>query len=87
MTVTTRKIKEAIRTKYAWPGGYTIYLITSDGGILCTKCARQEYRQIAYSVRHKLSDGWRVTAIDCTGNYDCDTPIHCDHCHKPVEKE
>ena len=42
----TKQIKSLIRAGYAWLGGYAIYLVTSDGGTLCTDCARKEYRQL-----------------------------------------
>lgn len=87
----TREIKQAIRTKFAWPGGYQLFGITSDGGTLCCDCMRQEYHQIAYAVRHGLSDGWRVTAIDSSVNLESEEWVKenpedgvitlCDHCN------
>lgn len=70
-------IRAAIRAAYCFPGGYELIGLTSDGGTLCNKCMRAEYHQIAYSVRHKINDGWRVVAIDQAGNYD---ELTCDHC-------
>ena len=75
-------IKEAVRSKYAWPGGYPLFLITSDGAALCCDCAKQEYKQIAYSIRHNLRDGWRVEAADV--NWE-DPDLYCDHCSKRIE--
>ena len=79
---TTKTIKDAIRTKYAWPGGYPLFLITSDGAALCVECGRKEYRQIAYAIMHKQNDGWRVTAADV--NWE-DNSLFCDHCSKQIE--
>ena len=39
-------IKQAIRDKYAWPGGYPLFLVTSDGAALCIDCGKKEYRNI-----------------------------------------
>ncbi len=76
------KIKQAIRDKYAWPGGYPLFLITSDGGALCMNCGKKEYKNIAYAIRHDLSDGWNVIAFDI--NWE-DLELTCDHCNTPIE--
>lgn len=66
---------------YAWPGGYPMLLVTSDCAALCFSCARKEYRQLAYSMRHKLNDGWRVAACDI--NYE-NNDLSCDHCNARI---
>lgn len=81
--LTSLALREAIRQKFAWPGGYAIVGICSDGGVLCCDCMRAEYKQIANARRHRLNDGWRVEAITTT---ECeDAPIDCDHCGKAIE--
>lgn len=80
--IKSRELKQAIRAKFAWPGGYEIFGITSDGAVLCCDCMRQEYRQIAYARFHRQSDGWLVTAVDCAANYDSD--VSCEHCNKAI---
>jgi hypothetical protein len=81
--LTSLELRRAIRDKFAWPGGYEIYGVCSDGGVLCCDCMRAEYRQIAYARRHHLRYGWRVEAVTCTA-YD-DEPHGCDHCGKVIE--
>lgn len=76
---------EAIRTKYAFPGGYELFGIANDGACICCDCMRREYHQIAYSRRHKINDGWRVVAIDCAANYD--SLIYCEHCNKIIVED
>jgi hypothetical protein len=78
--MTTKEIKSLIRQKFAWPGGYQIFLVTSDGGELCCDCARQEYRQIVWDKMHGASTGWNVEGkfLSC----DVEEPIYCDHCNK-----
>ena len=78
-------IRAAIRQKFAWPGGYALFGICSDGGVLCADCMRREYRQVAHSVRHKVNDGWQVCLIDCAANVD--TRTDCDHCGKNIGGE
>jgi len=79
---TLKQVKDAIRQKYAWPGGYEIFLITSDGGVLCCPCARKEYRQIVWDRINKQSTGWNVAGIDATCNVD--EPGTCSHCSASI---
>jgi hypothetical protein len=77
-----RELKQAIRAVYAWPGGYEIFGITDDGGVLCCGCMKKEYKQVAYARMHDLRDGWHVVAIDATCNVDSTTT--CDHCGREI---
>jgi hypothetical protein len=82
MTITTLEAKKAIREKFAWPGGYEMYLVMSDSGVVCMACARKEWRSIAYSMHYNLSDGWRAESIGVTCN-DEDI-VTCDHCGRTI---
>ena len=31
------RFKFFVRTKYAWPGGYPMYMLCADGGCICHK--------------------------------------------------
>ena len=91
MNLTSVSLKQAIRTKYAWPGGYQLFGITSDGGLLCVNCMRKQWRNIVWSRLNRVCDGWRVTAIDsaaslesaeyCNANADSYSLDYCDHCN------
>jgi hypothetical protein len=76
------ELRRAIRAKYAWPGGYPMFIVTTDGCTLCMDCAREEYFNIAYANRHKSNDGWRTAGVDV--NWE-DPSLYCDHCSKRVE--
>ena len=67
---------------YAWPGGYPLFFITSDGGALSFESARECAYEIMHSMRHDIDDGWRVVA--CEANWE-DTDLYCDHSGKPIE--
>jgi hypothetical protein len=72
------------REKYAWPGGYALALVTSDGGILCPSCVATEYHQISESARLNMrQSGWHPAGISCADSWE--EPEYCDHCGKPVE--
>ena len=77
--------KQAIRSAlqhYAWPGGYPIYLVTTDGGALCPDCVKSEVRNIIDSCRREVDDGWRAYGADI--NYE-DPNLYCDHCGNRIE--
>lgn len=75
-------VKYAIRNQYAWPGGYPLFLITTDGAALCVSCGKSEWRNIADSTVKGYQDGWNVVAADV--NWE-DADLHCDHCSKQIE--
>ncbi len=62
--------------KWAWPGGYPIYYVTDDCGLLCQKCAND-------NLELTLGDDpqWRIVAMAI--NYEDE--IYCDHCGDRVE--
>ena len=68
---------------YAWPGGYELIFITSDGAALCFDCARENFHLIADSIRNDIRDGWKVIACDIAENYD-ESPLYCDHCSRQI---
>jgi hypothetical protein len=61
---------------YSWPGGYPLYFVTSDGAALSFEAAKAERKNILDSIAHRLSDGWRVVAIEV--NWE-DAELYCDH--------
>lgn len=75
-------LRASIRNPYAWPGGYEMIFWTEDGGCLCHRCVRDNYRLIAEE-RRNYGSGWRVlyATLDCeeeTDGYD----LTCDQCNK-----
>lgn len=66
------------REKYAWPGGYALFAVMSDGEAVCSTCVRSEYRQIAWATRVNDRGGWACIGFDHTGNSD--EPETCAHC-------
>ena len=79
----SRMIRQSIRSKYAWPGGYPMYLVMMDGESLCMDCAKTEYRQIARANRYgDRYDGWATVGADV--NWE-DPELYCAHCGKRIE--
>lgn len=67
---------------YAWPGGYPLYFITSDGAALSFRTAKQERRCILEALKDRNNSGWRVVGIDI--NYE-DSDLFCDHSGERIE--
>ena len=75
--------RKAIRNgAYAWPGGYPLYFVTSDGAALSFSSARYNRRNILEAIASKASDGWRVVAIDT--NWE-DPDLRCDDTGERIE--
>lgn len=73
---TVHDFRRAIRNgAYAWPGGYPLYFVTSDGGVLSFDAARANRRLILESVSAHSNDGWRVIGVDV--NWEDDS-LYCD---------
>jgi hypothetical protein len=80
---TVKDLKQALRNgPYAWPGGYPLYFITSDGAALSFKAVRENFRCVIWSIKNKVNDGWRVQAMDV--NYE-DNELYCDHTGEKIE--
>lgn len=75
-------LRHFAKHKYAWPGGYPIFAITTDGGTLCHECVVTNYRTIREAQRDNTRCGWQVEAT--TINYEDDN-LYCDHCSADIE--
>lgn len=64
-------------TAYGWPGGYPIYHVTRDGGILCTKCANR-------NLKLTLGDDPQWQIIHSVVNWE-DNGLECDNCYSKIE--
>ena len=71
-------LKDVIRNPYAWPGGYERAIVTTDGGLVCHKCAKEEYYTMLHSTRGEYNDGWDVAGSVLVEELT-DSPS-CDHC-------
>lgn len=67
-------------TAYAWPGGYPLYYITKDGGVLCGKCAREAEAEGLTS--DPGDPQWYIVAAEV--NWE-DTSLYCDHAGERIE--
>jgi hypothetical protein len=74
---TTKELKTQLRQgEFAWPGGYPLFFITTDGAALSFKAVRENLRCVLWSIKNKVNDGWRVVGADV--NWE-DPSLFCDH--------
>ncbi len=66
--------------EYAWPGGYQLLFIASDGGLLHFDCVRENLYQCIYSIRHEIDDGWRIVGCEMIEDIADGENLYCDHC-------
>ena len=83
MVMTVSYFREIIDNgPYAWPGGYPLYFITSEGGALSFEAAEQNIENIEFSIREEVYDEWHIAAVDI--NWE-DINLYCDHTGKRIE--
>ena len=63
---------------FAWPGGYPLYYLTKDGGVLCPGCANNNKEL----TNDPADPQWFIIAVDI--NYE-DPSLYCDNCSERVE--
>lgn len=72
------------RDAYAWPGGYELALVVSDGELLCHTCVEGNFASISWEHRNKTDGGWRPIscAMIAEPGDEC-----CAHCGMPFWEE
>ena len=66
---------------YAWPGGYPIFYVCKDNGVLCPTCANDN-RKLVDAAKQDNDPQWDVVAADV--NYEDDS-LYCDNCSQRIE--
>jgi len=70
---------------FAWPGGYPIVYVMSDGETMCPACANGENGSLARTEDgpdDMPRDGWRIEGYDV--HYE-GPPEICCHCNAEIE--
>ncbi len=80
---TVKDMKVQLRAgQFAFPGGYPLYFLTSDGEALSFEAVRSQFKQVCQSIKHRYQDGWQVVACDV--NWE-DGDLTCAHTGKRIE--
>jgi hypothetical protein len=69
--------------RYAWPGGYELFFVCDDSGVLCAPCVVNEWEEVIRDAYH--GDGWFIEGWSHTGQND--GPVQCDHCYYVIIEE
>ena len=78
-----KKVKEAIRQPYEWPGGYPLYVVMADGEALSIEAARAEFKLVAHSTLFSCyRNSWMAAGVEV--NWD-DTELYCAHTSEKIE--
>jgi hypothetical protein len=91
MPMTVSQYRKSYRDKgrYAWPGGYPVYLLLADGETLCHKCEKTERRSILDAANNPCHSGWEPEAHYILWEGDEDFCAHCgevlESAYGPVE--
>lgn len=70
---------------YAWPGGYPIIYISSDGEVFCPDCANRQNgadTRLTDGPDDPPNDGWRIDGWSI--HWEGDSEICC-HCNTEIE--
>jgi len=74
----------------AWPGGYPLFYLFTDGGCICPECANANIVEIDAAMRDARGNrphssgcgGWAIDAVEA--NWEDDS-LTCDHCGERIE--
>ena len=69
---------------FAWPGGYQLFYLCEDGGVLCPDCANDSRvrEEMRVHPKDRPDKSWRIAAVDV--NWE-DNSLWCDNCNEQIE--
>ena len=67
--------------KYAWPGGYELFAVCGDGGILCATCCAENIENIEQD-ENNARGCWHVVGVEASDW--CEELTMCDHCGRVI---
>jgi hypothetical protein len=76
MSLNNIRLKDGTLPAYAWPGGYPVFYLATDNGVLCPKCAN-EY------VPGRDNDA-QLMPVAFGVNWE-DPNLFCEHCNTRIE--
>jgi hypothetical protein len=81
---TIQDFRRAIRNgPYAWPGGYPLFFLMADGGVISFAAAKAERRQILEAMSGQgWGDMWTPVAFEVNWEDSC---LICDHSNARIE--
>ena len=80
-TTSAERAEYVAAEKYAWPGGYALLAVCSDGGLLCPICCEENEKEIRASNDDPRS-AWHIVGITTTESVE--EPEQCAHCGREL---
>ena len=78
----TKTLSDRISEKYAWPGGYPMFLVMKDGEAVCMDCAAKNEELILRATNDGYETDWIAIGVEV--NWE-DTDLLCVHCSERIE--
>ena len=72
--IRTEGVQKSPFPTFAFPGGYPLFYITRDGGVLCPNCSNKHQELVS----DPSDTQWFIVAHEI--NYE-DVDLSCDHCY------
>ena len=74
---------ESLRYNNTSLGGYPLFAMTKDSGILCPKCCRENAKRIVHETVFASwhDDQWTIEAVDVHWE---GSPLTCDNCNEEI---
>lgn len=81
--MTTQDFLELLENgPFAWPGGYPMFFICADGGVISFDAAEEHKVEILDAIKEPRSNQqWEVTS--CIVNWE-DDDLFCDHTNERI---
>jgi hypothetical protein len=75
-------VKVTARDRYAWPGGYPLFVVMADGDAMCCACARKNFGLIGRATRDNSRNGWAASGSAI--NWE-DADLVCCNCNGAIQ--
>lgn len=76
------------RDLFAWPGGYELVGLTTDGAIMCADCIRANYRLVYAATISNDRSGWGICGVGAVGcNIEATEgdDLTCCNCNRTID--
>ncbi len=80
------RVKDALRRRYTFPGGYELAIYLADGSRICRECTLENWKEIVTETRYPGSGdrSWGICGVDI---YWEGPPETCCQCGKEMPSE
>lgn len=82
--MTTKELKELVRHPYAFPGGYQLFALTSDGELMCVNCVKKNFKLCLRATKANDRYSWCIDTITIVWE---GPNVFCCNCNKEFETE